>query len=76
MPTIHARSINQYEFIYHIFFSAGFYKINEKDQRSDENELLFSLNINQNLTDSDNKNNDVKSQLEHQVHFPETKESG
>ena len=41
MTTICARSIDQYEFKYHILFSASFYKINEEDQRSDEIELFF-----------------------------------
>ena len=76
MPIIYARLINQYKFEYHTFFSAIFYKINEEEQRSDEKELLINLNINHNLTESDFKKIDVKSQLEHQFEIPETKESG
>ena len=34
------------------------------------------MNINQNLTESDINNTDVKSQLEHQIQIQETKESG
>ena len=76
MATIYARLINQYKFKYHIVFSASFYKINEEDQRSDEIELYISLNINNNSTETDINNIDVKSQLEHQIQFQETKESG
>ena len=75
MATIYARLLNQYEFNCHILFSASFFKINEEDQRSDEIELFFNLNINHNLTDSDVKNIDVESQLEHQIQIQETKES-
>ena len=76
MATIYARLINQYKFKYHILFSASFYKINEEDQRSDEIELFINLNINNNLTETDINNIDVKSQLEHQIQVQETKESG
>ena len=76
MATIYARLINQYNFKYHILFSASFYKINEEDQRSDEIELFINLNINNNLTESDIDNIDIISQLEHQIQIQETKESG
>ena len=76
MATIYARLINQYKFNYHILFSASFYKINEEDQRSDEIELFINLKINNNLTETDINNIDVKSQLEHQIQTQETKESG
>ena len=76
MATIYATLINQFKFKYHIFFSASFYKINEEDQRSDEIELFVNLIINNNLTESDNNNIDVKSQLELQIQIQETKESG
>ena len=76
MATIYARLINQYKFKYHILFSASFYKINEEDQRSDEIELFINLKINNNLTETDINNIDVKSQLEHQIQSQETKESG
>ena len=76
MATIYARLINQYKFKYHILFSASFYKINEEDQRSDEIELFINLNNNNNLTETDIKNIDVKSQLEHQIQVQEAKESG
>ena len=74
MATIYARLINQYKFIYHILFSARFYKINEEDQRSDEFELFINLNPNHDITESDIDNIDVKSQLEHQIQIQETKE--
>ena len=76
LSVIYARLINQYKFKYHIIFSASFYKIDEEDQRSDEIELIINLNINNNLTESDIDNTDVKSQLEHQIQSQETKESG
>ena len=76
MATIYARLINQYKFRYHILFSASYYKINEGDQRSDEIELFTNLKINNNLTETDINNIDVKSQLEHQIQVQETKESG
>ena len=58
------------------FFPASSYRINEEDQKSDESELFNNLNINQNLTESDINNFDVKSQLEHQIQIRETKYSG
>ena len=75
MATIYARIINQYEFKYHILFSACFYKIHGEDQRRDEIELFPNLNINHNLTGTDNNNIHVKSLLEHQFQFQERKES-
>ena len=76
MAAICTGLIYQYIFKYHIFFSASFNKVNEEDQRSDETELFFNININHNLTESDIDNIDVKSQLEHQIQNQETKESG
>ena len=76
MATIYSKLLNQYKFKYHILFSASFYKINEEDRRSDEIELFINLNINNNLTETDIINIDVKSQLEHQIQIQETKESG
>ena len=73
---IYARLINQYKFKYHTLFSASFYKINEEDQRNNEIELYINLKNNNNLTESDIDNIDVKSQLEHQIQVQETKESG
>ena len=52
------------------------YKINEEHQRNDEIELFIILNNNQNLTQTDINNIDVKSQLKHQIQIQETKESG
>ena len=76
LSVIYARLTNQYKFKYHVFFSTSFCKINEEDQRSDEIELFINLNINNNLTESDIDNIDIKSQLEHQIQIQETKESG
>ena len=76
MATIHARVIYQHKFKYHTLFSASFYKNIGEDQKVEEIELLNNLNINPKLTVSDNKNIDVKSQLEHQIQFQETKRSG
>ena len=56
-------------------FSASIYKFNKEDQRSDETEFFIFLNNNHNLTESDLKNIDVNSQLEHQIQIQETKES-
>ena len=61
MATIYARLMNQYKFRYHILFSVSFYEINEEDQRRDEIELFFNLNINHKLTETDIDNIDVKS---------------
>ena len=65
LSVIYARLINQYKFKYHTLFSAGFYKINEEDQRDNEIELYINLKVNHNLTESDIDNIDVRSQLEH-----------
>ena len=73
---IYARLINQYKFNYHTLFSASFYKINEEDQRKNEIELYIHLKINNNLTESDIDNIDIRSQLEHQIQIQETKEPG
>ena len=75
METNYARLINHYKFEYHII-SARFYRINEEEQRSDENELFNKLNIINNLTENDIDKIDIKSQLEHQIQIQETKESG
>ena len=61
----YARLMDQYKFKYFVF--SELYKFNEEDQRSDETELFNNLNINFKLTETDIKNIDVKSQLEHQI---------
>ena len=73
---IYARLINQYKFKYHIIFSASFYKINEENQRYNHIEIYMNLKINNNLTESDIDNIDVRSQLEHQIQMQELKDSG
>ena len=60
---IYARLINQYKFKYHTLFSASFYKINEEDQRNNHIELYINLKNNNNLTESDIDNIDIRSQL-------------
>ena len=72
----YARLLNQYKFKYHTLFSASFYKINEEDQRNIEIELYINLKINNNLTESDIDNIDIRSQIEHQIQIQEIKESG
>ena len=76
LSVIYARLINQYKFKYHTLFSASFYKINEEDQRNNEIELYINLKNNNNLTEFDIDNIDVRSQLEQQFQVEETKESG
>ena len=76
LSVIYARLLNQYKFKYHTLFSASFYKINEEDQRNNEIELYMNLKINNNLTESDIDNTDIRSQLEYQIQIQETKESG
>ena len=76
MTTIYTRILNQNKNNISHFFSANFYKISEEDQRSDEIELFINLKFNQNLTETDIDNIDVKFQLEHQVQNQEIKESG
>ena len=76
LSVIYARLINQYKFKYHTLFSASFYKINEEGQRDNHIELYINLKINNNLTESDIVNIDIRSQLEHQIQMQELKESG
>ena len=76
LSIIYARLINQYKYKYHKLFSVSFYKINEEDQRNNEIKLYINLNINNNLTESDIDNIDVRSQLEHQSQNQEMKEFG
>ena len=73
---IYARLINQYKYKYYTLFSASFYKINEEDQRNNHIELYINLKINNNLTESDIDNIDIRSQLEHQIQMQELKDSG
>ena len=77
LSVIYARLINQYQFQNRTLFSASFYKINEEDQRNNEIELYVNLKINNNnLTESDIINIDIRFQLENQIQVQETKESG
>ena len=76
MSVIYPKLIIQNKFENHTLFSASFYKINEEEQRNNETELFINFKINQNLTESDIDNIDVRSQLEHQIQNQETKESG
>ena len=76
LSVIYARLINQYIFKYHTLFSASFYKINEEDERYNQFELYMNLKTNNNLTESDIDNIDVRSQLDHQIQMQELKDSG
>ena len=61
LSVTYARLINQYKFKYHTLFSASFHKITEEDQRNNEIELYINLKINNNLTESDIDNIDIRS---------------
>ena len=76
MAIIFARLMNQYKFRYQTVFSARFDKQDEDNQLLDETELFINLNINQNLTQSDIDNINIKSLLEFQIQQQEMKDSG
>ena len=76
MATIYTRLINQYKIRYQTVFSARFDKQDENIQVLDETELFINLNINQNLTQIDIDEIDVKSPLEYQIQQQEMKDSG
>ena len=76
ISVIYARFINQYEFKYQIVLAARFDKQNEDNQVLNETELNINLNIDDNLTESDLDNIDVKSPLEHQIQQQEMKDFG
>ena len=76
LSDICVRILNQYKFKYQTVFSARFDKQNEDNQVLDETEKINSLNINDNLTESDYDKNDIKSPLEHQIQQQEMKDSG
>ena len=59
MATIYAKLRDQYKVIYRILFQASFYKVDGEDQRSDETDLFFILNINNNLTEFNIKRREV-----------------
>ena len=72
----YARLLSQYKFNYHLVLSARFYKITEEDQRKDEIEFFINLNFDHKLTENDNNNIEVKSDLKHQIQIQETNDSG
>ena len=76
LSVIYARIINQYTFKNQIVFSARFDKQDENNQVLVETELFINLKSNQNLTQTDIDNIDVKSALEHQIQQQEMKDSG
>ena len=76
LSVIYARLEYQYKFKCPTVFSAKFDKQNEDNQLVDETELVITLNINHKLTETDIKNTDVKSPLEHQIKQQEMKDSG
>ena len=71
-----ARLLKQYQFRYQTVFSTRFDKQDEDIQVLDETELFINLKINQNLTETDINNIDVKTPLEHQLQQQGTKNSG
>ena len=73
---IYARLITPYKLKHQTVFSARFDKQNEDNQLLDETELFINLNINHNLTQTDNNNIDVRSPLELQIQHQEMKDSG
>ena len=73
MAKIHANLKNQFNFKYQVVFLARFDKQNQNDQVLEEVELYNNLKNNRNLTESHFGNNDVRSQLEQQIHNQETK---
>ena len=76
ISVVYARLINQYKFKYQTVFSARFDKQDEDNQVLDERESFINLNLYHNLTETDNDNIDIKSQLEHQIQKQEMKDSG
>ena len=76
LSIIYARLINQYKFRYQTVFSARFDKQDENNQILYETELFINLNINRKLPETDIKNIDVRSPLEHQIQQQEMKDSG
>ena len=76
MSIIYARLINQYKFRYQTVFSARFDKQDEDGQLLEETELFISLNINQNLTQSDLPNINITFPLKRQIQQQEMKDSG
>ena len=76
MSIIYARLINQYKFRYQTVFSARFDKQDEDGLLLDETELFITLNINQNLTQSDIDNINITFPLERQTQQQEMKVSG
>ena len=75
MAEISARILNQNKYKYQTLFSARFYKRDEDDQVLDGSEFNISLNVNQNLTESNIGNINIISQLEHQIQNQEIRDS-
>ena len=67
LSVIYARLKNQYKFKYQTVFSSRLDKQDEDNQVLDEIDLFINFNINHNLTETDIKNIDVKSPLEHHI---------
>ena len=76
IAVIYARLVNQFIFEYQTVFSAWFEKPNEDDQVLHEIDLSKNLKNNQNLTESDMENTDVRSQLGQQFQNQESKDGG
>ena len=76
MCSTYARLIKQIKFIYQAVFLGRFGQQDEVDQVIDETDWYVSLTTNQNLTQSDFDNFDIRSQLKHQNQNQESKQSG
>ena len=67
LSVIYARLVNQFIYKYQVVISARCDKRDEDNQVLYEAELLVNLVTNQNLTESDIDNIEIKSSLEHQI---------
>ena len=67
MSVIYARLINSFKFKYQCTFLSRFDKQDEDNQFLDETELFINLKINHNLTESDLKKINIRSDLERQI---------
>ena len=66
---------SQFKFKYQCTFLARFDKQNEENELLDETELFINLKINHNLTETDLKKINIRSDLERQIQQQEMKDS-
>ena len=76
MATIYGILIIRFVFKYETVFTAKIDKQDEDNEVLVETELFNNLNKNQNLTESDIENIDIKSPLEQQIPNQGRKDSG